>query len=426
MINKKVCPNCGQLYDPELPKCPLCGQAPQVVDTDKPVQRHRITEAERRQRRAERRDAELEARRRRKDEQLARDAEEERLLEEEEALRREERRRIKEEKKAQRLQQKQAASGQNREMTGEEIAVPARMAQEKTAQQPEEPAVKERMRQTPAPEPVPTPVVTPAPARTKQRPEMQEKAVIRDRGRVPRAFLVLCVVLLTATLMVGTSYLLWKLGTVRLPIYDKLAASKDQTKETAAAHADNSEKPEETKVKCRALSISVSTYEFTQEGDTIQISAKTEPAGLVESYTSSDESVVVVGEAGLVTAVGPGTATITVSCGDKTVECLISCKWEKVETTLPPDLPEGDIELEMEDMSFKAKGESYVQTVKGLAPGTPVIWSSADESVATVDAGGHIFAVGPGTTTVTATVGNSSASCWVRCNFEAEEDGGDE
>ena len=67
MLNKNVCPNCGQLYDPELAKCPLCGTAPQVVETADPVQRKRITEAERKQRRAERREAEQEARRRRRD-----------------------------------------------------------------------------------------------------------------------------------------------------------------------------------------------------------------------------------------------------------------------------------------------------------------------------------------------------------------------
>jgi len=61
MLNKNVCPNCGQLYDTNLDKCPLCGTAPQVVDTADPVQRKRITEAERKQRRADRKEAEQEA-----------------------------------------------------------------------------------------------------------------------------------------------------------------------------------------------------------------------------------------------------------------------------------------------------------------------------------------------------------------------------
>ena len=104
MLNKNVCPNCGQLYDPELAKCPLCGTAPQVVETADPVQRKRITETERKQRRAERKEAEQEAKRRRKDARFIQDADEERLIEEEEARRKaEEEARTKAEEEARRL-----------------------------------------------------------------------------------------------------------------------------------------------------------------------------------------------------------------------------------------------------------------------------------------------------------------------------------
>ena len=67
MLNKNVCPNCGQLYDTSLSKCPLCGTAPQVVENADPVQRRRITETERRQRRADQKEADQEARRRKRD-----------------------------------------------------------------------------------------------------------------------------------------------------------------------------------------------------------------------------------------------------------------------------------------------------------------------------------------------------------------------
>ncbi len=408
MINKKVCPNCGQLYDPDLAKCPLCGQAPQVVETEKPVQRHRITEAERRQRRAERKDAELEARRRRKDEQLARDAEEERLLEEEEALRREERRRLREEKKAQRQQKKQGD------------------APRKTAAAPEpapaKPARKSVEEKLPSADPIPTPVVTPGPVRTKQRPEMQEKAPIKDRGRVPRVFLVLCTLILLATLVVGGTYLAWKLGAVKLPIYDKLAAAKEAAESTAPAGNVEPSQTEATEVNCRSLSLSQSSYEFFREGDTVQITVQTDPEGLVETYASSDESVVIVGESGLITAVAPGTAVVTVSCGNKQAECQITCRWETVETTVPPELPDGDLELFMEDMTFFEAGESFVQTVKNIPVGTTVVWSSLDETVATVDATGHIKAVGPGETKVIAAVGDKTGSCIVRCKFKGDDE----
>ena len=194
MLDKQVCPNCGQLYDTGLTNCPLCGAAAQVVEVDSPVQRKRITEAERKKRRADRKEAEQEARRRRKDEQMLQDAEEERLLEEASQRRKEERRKKKEAKKA----AKEAKKG-------------TKAPEDETVSQPGE-----------APAPVPTPVVTPGPARTKQRPVVQELRMKQDRTRTPRVFLILSMILLVATLAVGGSYLLWKLEVVRIPWYDQL------------------------------------------------------------------------------------------------------------------------------------------------------------------------------------------------------------
>ncbi|MDE7245938.1 MAG: Ig-like domain-containing protein [Oscillospiraceae bacterium] len=58
-------------------------------------------------------------------------------------------------------------------------------------------------------------------------------------------------------------------------------------------------------------------------------------AGCPSTYSSSDSTVAAVGQDGTVTAVGPGTATITmtVDCGgsDYTLECIVRCKWEKTE-----------------------------------------------------------------------------------------------
>ena len=100
MLNKNVCPNCGQLYETSLSKCPLCGTAPHVVETADPVQRKRITEAERRQRRSDRKEADQAERRRKRDARFLEDEEEELLIEEEDAQRREEKRRQREARKA--------------------------------------------------------------------------------------------------------------------------------------------------------------------------------------------------------------------------------------------------------------------------------------------------------------------------------------
>lgn len=179
---------------------------------------------------------------------------------------------------------------------------------------------------------------------------------------------------------------------------------------------------EQTSEACSALSLNVSSREITRKDDTFLLVAVTDPPDMEVRFTSSDESVVVVGESGLVTAVGPGSAVITASCGGRQADCRITCIWSVPESTDPPE-PEGDLELENPDMTFFAKGESYVQKVKDLPPGTPVIWSSADESIATVDASGHITAVGPGVTVVTAMAGERIGCCYVRCDFGGDNGG---
>ena len=46
------------------------------------------------------------------------------------------------------------------------------------------------------------------------------------------------------------------------------------------------------------------------------------------AFASSDESVATVAADGTVTAVAPGQATITVTCGEETATCIVRCRWE--------------------------------------------------------------------------------------------------
>lgn len=392
MLNKNVCPNCGQLYDTNLDKCPLCGTAPQVVDAADPVQRKRITEAERKQRRAERKEAEQEAKRRRKDEQFMQDAEEERLYEEREARRKEAKRRRKEEKKAAR----------------------------RSEQEPEQ--------ETPIPAPIPSqipknpPVVTPAPARDGRKP-MPEPPVSKDRKRVPRFFLILSVLVLTAALLVGGAYLLWKTGTVELSVFDKLAEKKNaQTTDVIPSGEDTAPHTRAhtgDAVPCEGITLSQSEITLTEAGAQTQLSAELSPADTTDEllYASSDATVVKVSPVGIVTAVGPGSAVITVSCGSETASCAVSCDFSgSSQSTVPLDVTE--LTLNKVDMTFFAAGENYVLSITNIPVGTAIEWKSLDESVCTVDNGGHVVAIGPGTTRVIAKVGELSTECWVRCRFE--------
>ena len=400
MLNKNVCPNCGQLYDTNLDKCPLCGTAPQVVDTADPVQRKRITEAERKQRRADRREAEQEAKRRRKDEQFMQDADEERLIEEEEARRKEEKRRRKEEKKAARRAKKGLPPEDEEELPEEEGSV----------------------------RPAPLPAETPAPA-TDGRGPMPEAPAVKDRSRVPRFYLIASTLLLGAALLVGGSYLLWKTDTVKIPFYDELAAKKvTEPAETAAPIPTDSAVQTDTAatqpfvgepIPCTGISLGQTELVFSAEGEQLQLPVTLSPANTTDEhhYSSSNPEVVKVSSVGIVTAVGAGEATITVSCGSQSAECSVKCDFSsETGDTTPVEVEE--LVLIKDDMTFFAPGENYVLSVTNVPAGTAVSWRSLDESVCTVDEKGHVVAVGEGTTRVFATVGDLEAFCWVRCRFE--------
>ncbi len=123
------------------------------------------------------------------------------------------------------------------------------------------------------------------------------------------------------------------------------------------------------------------------------------------TWSSSDPAVATVEDGG-VTAVGGGTATITVTTEEGlTASCVVT-------VTVPVtniSLDESGIALEV--------GENQVltETVNPSdATNQNVTWSSSDEAVATVD-GGDVTAVGAGTATITATTedGSFTATCSV-------------
>lgn len=403
MINKNVCPNCGQLYDTDLEKCPLCGTAAQVVEVDAPVQRKRITEAERRQRRVDRREAEQEARLRKKNDKIMQDAEEERLLKEASERRKEEKRLKKEAKRA---------AKQGREESGS--AVPLSQA-----------AV--------------SPAVSgsPEPGRMTRRPTIEEQYV-RDNSRVPRFFLVLSFLLLLATLVIGGSYLLWKTGKMKLPIYDKLFQEHHQTVEAADGDTDPAAstvgtEPEESytgdptaeEQPCQSLKLTESEIILDHANQNKQIGLETVPTSTTDAkvFVSSDEGVVKVSAAGVLTSVAPGTATVTVTCGSQSAVCTVVCDFEADPNASAPavDVDQLILNYPDNDMTFFNPGESTTLTITNIPSGTHVDWSSQDESIATIDENGRVTAVGNGTTKVVGKVGSKTVECWVRCHFPEEE-----
>ena len=173
------------------------------------------------------------------------------------------------------------------------------------------------------------------------------------------------------------------------------------------------------------MTLSMTELTLTYRNDLEQIVATVEPRDTTDqrTYVSSDENVAKVTSVGVVTAVNPGTATITVTCGKQTATCTVTCDFSD-ETEAPQDVTVDVDSLELNDtdmdITFFNPGENFTLSVTNIPVGTPVTWTSQDPAIATVDDGGHVVAVSKGTTKVLAKVGDLTAECWVRCNFKEE------
>jgi hypothetical protein len=125
-------------------------------------------------------------------------------------------------------------------------------------------------------------------------------------------------------------------------------------------------------------------------------------------WSSSDEGVATVGSAALVTAIAPGTATLTARV-DR-VAASLSLRVDPV--------PVASVTLSPAALSLPHSSSSSISAVARDASGATLTgvafrWSSADTSVATVSAGGVVTGVGVGSTTVTATVASVHGSATV-------------
>ena len=149
---------------------------------------------------------------------------------------------------------------------------------------------------------------------------------------------------------------------------------------------------------------------LTESGATAQLTAVFAPdgSGGTVTWTTSDEAVATVDETGLVTAVAPGTATITATVGESlSATCTVTCAW----TTEPP-APTGPT-LSATQITLDAAGKTNQLQVTGTE--SAVTWSSDQPDIATVGTDGTVTAVAKGSATITATVDGQSLTCSVTC-----------
>ena len=187
---------------------------------------------------------------------------------------------------------------------------------------------------------------------------------------------------------------------------------------------------EPAQVPCTNLTVSETVITLDAIGNAWLLNVVPEPANTTDkvTYVSSDEKVASVNEAGRITAVGPGTATVTVTCGDKVITCSGTCTVATEPSTAPttepttapttaPTEPAREWGLNREEITFSDKYPTPWTLYEGSISKKYVTFGSEDESVATfVD--GVVKPVGNGNTRVYAIYNGEKITCIVHVSFK--------
>ena len=182
----------------------------------------------------------------------------------------------------------------------------------------------------------------------------------------------------------------------------------------AAACGDDTTEPPPEPPRASTIAVSPDATEFTALGATAQLSTEVRDqngqvmSGATVNWTSSSPGVATVSAAGLVTAVGNGSTTITASAGAVSGSAAVTVAQEASKVVVSPaadTVPVGDnvrLAAEVQDANGHA-----------VAGEASLTWSSSDPLVATVDESGLVSGVALGMATITAAAASLQATAQV-------------
>ena len=155
---------------------------------------------------------------------------------------------------------------------------------------------------------------------------------------------------------------------------------------------------------------------FFSKGEQFQLEVRDLPEGVHASFASSNPAVAEVTSAGLVTAAGSGTTTVTATLdGGQTLSCIVRCGFADVTASADStgcELSHSDVTMSIVGEYFKLSlKDAGGNSIKGLS------WVSSDPTVCTVSSDGIVTALTKGTAYVSTNYGGESFECIVRCNI---------
>lgn len=156
---------------------------------------------------------------------------------------------------------------------------------------------------------------------------------------------------------------------------------------------------------------------YMAEGDIYQLAATISPGHAMNKnviYKSSDDSVVTITDAGIMTCTGLGEAEITVTSADSGVSATV-----KVFGCVP--VKRLTVKPKKSTLSVGESLELKVSVVPEEATFKDVVYSSTDTSVATVDENGVVKAVGAGSANIKVESAKDS-SVYAYCQLTVDDD----
>lgn len=193
-------------------------------------------------------------------------------------------------------------------------------------------------------------------------------------------------------------------------------AAPDTTEDPSRGEADGDPSNEPPAESTQEVSLSTTDFTLFSAGEKAKITVRNAPSGAETAWSSKNESIATV-SGGVVTAVAPGTTTVTANVGGKTLSCIVRCRFSADSEPIVTQTSDG-VSLSHEDVTLRRPDETFqIRLLSGDTGLSNVTWSTTNASVCTVDADGTVHAVGTGTAKIVAAYNGSSYSCIVRCSF---------
>ena len=115
-------------------------------------------------------------------------------------------------------------------------------------------------------------------------------------------------------------------GSASLPDESGSSSGSGSTGSSSGSHSGSGE---DSGSQSAQLTMNRTDFTLFSAGSTFQLKYQAPEGAQGEAaFASSDEAVATVAQDGTVTAVAPGSATITLTYGDLTATCTVRCRWE--------------------------------------------------------------------------------------------------